>query len=852
MIELGMLLDATDARLDGPPATTVFPHWCYDSRLAEPGQFFVALKTERRDGHTFIADAVRNGCTGVLCEHSPGPLPGVTVVVVGDVRGALEAWAGAILRRYAPVVVGVTGTVGKTTTKRAIATLLQGLGPVFRSRRSFNSLLGLPIALDSLGPEHRFAVLEMGVDRFGEMARLAELFPPRVAVVTNVAPAHLQYLRDEAHIAAEKSELVAALPPQGQAVLNADDCRVREMARRSQAPVIWYSLEAAPHDLPVPGEMLVASDVEVSLEGTRYTLHWQGESRRCGWALLGRHSVYLALAAVGAALACGMSLDAATERLRLVEPQAGRLRPLPGRNRSTLLDDTYNASPRSLLAALDTLAELPARRRIAVLGDMLELGDVAVELHREAGRRAAEVVDLLVTKGDLAAEIAAGARATRPAAPPPIVTHTTADAIAAAERDLGPGDLVLVKGSAAARMEIVVAGLLPPGKRAESLLVRQERAFDVLRIGAPDRPTWLEIDLHAIGGNVEALRRIVGPRVAIMAVLKADAYGHGAVRTARTVLQHGTAALAVATIGEAAALRDAGIAAPILALGYTPPWQVREALRRDVQLAVFDGEVARECAAAAAELALPARVHVKVDTGMARLGLRPEDAPGLLAELQSRPRVEVVGLFTHFATADSADETFAREQLRRFNAVAEAVSKAGLRPPLVHAANSAAIFRFPEAHFDLVRPGIAVYGLDPGPETLCPGGFQAALAFKTAIAQVKTLPPGSPVSYGATYVTRRQERIATIPVGYADGFRRAPSWREVLVHGRRAPVVGRVCMDYTMIEVTGIPGVVVGDEVVLIGRQGDDAITAEAAASWLGTINYEVVAAILPRVPRLV
>ena len=851
MIELGALLETTGARLAGAARATTFSDWCYDSRLAQPGQIFVAVKTERRDGHAFIEDAVRGGCTGVLCERAPEPLPDVTVVVVDDVRRALQAWASATLARYGPTIVAVTGTVGKTSTKRAISTLLEGLGPVFRSRRSFNSLFGLPIALGLLQPEHRFAVLEMGVDRFGEMARLAELFPPRVAVVTNVAPAHLQYLRDEDYIAAEKGELVAALPVDGYAVLNADDARVRGMAERTAGRIIWYSA-AETVDLPRSGALLRASTIDVGLEGTGFTLHYDHETYTCRVPLLGRHSVYTALAAIGAALACGASLPEVISRLGLVGRQAGRLRPLPGLNGSTILDDTYNASPRSTAAALAALAELPARRRVAVLGDMLELGARGEQLHREVGEQAAQVVDLLVTKGDLGAEIAAGARGARPNRPQPVVTHTTDDAVAAARRGLGRGDLVLVKGSAAARMEAVVARLLAPHARAEAALVRQEAAFDVLRVGGVDRPTWLEIDLAAIAGNMEALRRIVGPRVAIMAVLKADAYGHGAVRVARTVLQHGAASLAVATLGEAAALREAGIGAPILALGYTPPWQVREALRRDVHLTVFDREVANECALAAAELALPARVHVKVDTGMARLGLAPADSAKFLAYLRTLAGVEIAGLFTHFATADAADETFAREQLRRFSGVVTEVTGAGLRPALVHAANSAATLRFPEARFELVRPGIAVYGLDPSPATPCSADFQPALAFKTAIAQVKTLPAGSPVSYGATYVTERAERIATIPVGYADGFRRAPAWRAALVRGLRAPVVGRVCMDYTMLDVTNIAGVEVGDEVVLIGRQGADEISAEEVAGWLGTINYEVVSAILPRVPRVV
>src|ERR671932_1056897 len=632
MIELTTLLETTGGQLDGPAGATSFPDWCYDSRLAQKGQIFVAVKTERRDGHAFIADAVHNGCTGVLCERSPGPMPGVTIVVVDDVRRALQTWASATLRRYGPVVVGITGTVGKTSTKRAIATLLGGQGPVFRSRRSFNSLFGLPLALGTLDPADRFAVLEMGVDRFGEMARLTELFRPRVAVVTNVAPEHLQYLRDEDHIAAEKSELVAALPADGCAVLNADDPRVRAMAQRTEAPVIWYSTLDRPADLPRQGELLTASEIETGSDGTRFKLRSAAKAMAACVPLLGRHSVYIALAAVGAALACGVSLDEGVARLTLIERQAGRLQPLHGSNGSTILDDTYNASPRSMLAALDTLADLSGRRKIAVLGDMLELGDTAVSWHWEIGRRAVEIADLLITKGDLGAEIAAGTRSVRPEGPTPVVTYTTADAVAAVRCDLGPGDLVLVKGSADARMETVVAGLLAPGLDPSALLVRQEAAFDVLRIGTPDRPTWLEIDLQAIGTNVEALRRIAGPRVAVMAVLKADAYGHGAVRTAQTVLQHGADALAVATLGEAAVLRDAGITAPILALGYTPPWQVREALRRDVQLTVFDGEIARECAAAAVELALPAQVHVKVDTGMARLGLAPQHVLPFLVE----------------------------------------------------------------------------------------------------------------------------------------------------------------------------------------------------------------------------
>jgi alanine racemase len=306
----------------------------------------------------------------------------------------------------------------------------------------------------------------------------------------------------------------------------------------------------------------------------------------------------------------------------------------------------------------------------------------------------------------------------------------------------------------------------------------------------------------------------------------------------------------VATLGEARALREAGVGAPVLVLGYTPPWQAREAALRGVDCTIWDAEAALAFAAAAADVGRTARVHLKVDTGMARLGLRPEDVVPLLRLLRERGGPPVAGLYTHLATADSADEHFAREQLRRFDAVVLAAEAAGLRPPLVHALNSAGILRFPEARYDLVRPGIALYGLCPSAETPLPPGFRPALSFHTEVAQVRELAPGETVSYGRTFAAARPTRIATLPVGYADGLRRSPPWREVLVRSRRAPIVGRITMDYAMVDVTDIAGVRPGDPVVLIGSYGEERISADEVAGWLGTISYEVVSTILPRVPR--
>jgi alanine racemase len=313
--------------------------------------------------------------------------------------------------------------------------------------------------------------------------------------------------------------------------------------------------------------------------------------------------------------------------------------------------------------------------------------------------------------------------------------------------------------------------------------------------------------------------------------------------------------LGVATVSEAEPLRRAGIDVPILVFGYIAPWQAREAVRMNLRATLFAPDLARALSQAATDLNGQIPVHVKVDTGMARLGLRAEDVEGIVRfceEVRSLPGLIFEGVFTHFATADAADQTYAMRQLDRFERVLAALDARGLRPPIIHAANSAAALALPQSRYDMVRPGIAIYGLSPSDEVRLPEGFDPALAFKTQVAQVKDIPAGEGVSYGATYVTTAPTRIAVLPVGYADGFRRAPAnWGEVLVRGARAPLVGRVCMDQCMIDVTHIPGVRQGDEVVLIGRQGEDELTADEVARKLGTIAYEVTSELLARVPRI-
>ena len=403
-------------------------------------------------------------------------------------------------------------------------------------------------------------------------------------------------------------------------------------------------------------------------------------------------------------------------------------------------------------------------------------------------------------------------------------------------------------------MERVVERLLAPAQDPSDLLVRQNPGWKQRVFLPHERPTWVEIDLAALARNVELAKAAAGPTVELMIVLKADAYGHGAVPVARTALLHGASSCGVACLSEAIVLREAGVRAPVMILGYVPAWQARDIVRYGLSVAVYSRDLAMHLSAAAEAVgAAPIPVHVKVDTGMTRLGLQPEEALDFCDDLSRLPGIALQGIFTHFATADAGrEDPFAQQQLDRFESLMSTLRDAGHRFPYVHSANSAALLNGLVVG-NLVRVGILAYGLDPSEQTGCPEGFSPVLAFKTRIAQVKSVPAGACVSYGCNFVTRRPSTIAVIPVGYGDGFRRSPtSWNFVLVRGRRAPIAGNVCMDMAMLDVTDVPGVKEGDEVVLIGEQGSERISADDVARSLGTINYEVVTQILPRVPRTI
>src|SRR5438105_37272 len=585
MIYLNYLLEATNGILAYPGKQSHFDAFSHDTRQLIPGEMFVAVRGEHGDGHDYLLDAVQRGAVGLLLEarvlaalaeetRAVLERAGVATIAVADTRIALQQYARFILERWHPIVIAVTGSTGKTSTKEAIASVLSSGFATFRSWQNYNDLLGLPLSLGRLEERHEYAVLELSCDHPGEISDLCRITRPHIGVLTNISPAQLRYFRTVERLASELGTLLTSLPQDGMAIVN----------------------------------------------GAR------------------------------------------------------------------LLSDTHNAVPAAVMAGLETLKALPAGRRIAILGDMFRLGHFEEEAHRMIGRKAASCVDYLILRGEYAAMVAASAQQAGLSVEQIIITSTHEDAARAAcqiieapEKQRAtlhnatlPADAILIKGSEEARMERVTELLMAQPALAPEQLVRQTPGWKQIVVMRAERPTWVEIDLSAIANNTRQIKAMVGPQVRVLASLKADAYGHGALKVARTVLHNGSSMLWVATVSEATPLREAGINAPILVFGYVPPWQMREAVRLGLTVTLYAIESAQALAPGAIALRPTVKVPVKVDSGMGRLGIRAEQVEEVLAllrEILALPGLELEGIFTHFAMADTQDLTHARMQLARFQSV---------------------------------------------------------------------------------------------------------------------------------------------------------------------------------------
>jgi Alr-MurF fusion protein len=844
MINLNDLLKSANGQLFGEAVAQLFTDFCFDASNAKPSQLFVALRTAHGDTHYAIAEAIKNGVSGILCHEPPvEDTTNLTVIIVKNSLDTLLMWSRYVLGRMGAKVVAVIGSSGQSVAARALTTVLSKKFTVQEGDLDTEGLLNIPRSVARLQPEAQYVIMKLSPTTPNEMAEMLQACQPTTVVLNHVDSVAMMAFKDVGQLLQEYALALNSLSPNDLVVLNFDDDKARELSSRTRAQVKTVGIDNF-------GADMMAMNIVVGVERTGFDVRYSSEKYVGRWSpLLGKHQLYGALSALMVGVHLDIPIEDCLRALSQVSAIPGRMNPLVGKNDCMLVDDTYHANLYSTLSLLDWIKDVKAERQrtIFVMGDLDNLGTNSQYAYRTIGARAAEVSDYIVTLGTEASIV--GRSAIDKEMPPKqiITTYGIQDAIRALqELNLTADDVVVVKGGNSSRLESVVKRLLKDPNDSVKLVRQDDSTFVDIPIRTL-RPSWKEIDGDALAKNIRAIRATLASDVTMMAVVKSNGYGHGAIVTARTALASGANYIGVANMAEALELRDAGITAPILVLTYLPIHAVRQAISENITATVYDLNSAQQYDRAARSANGRLKVHVKIDSGMGRLGILVDDAVTVFRYFNALNFLEIEGLYTHFATADENAE-FAMQQYEKFRSTLRVLRAGGFQFKYVHAANSPATLLNVDFHFTMVRTGVMMYGLQASSLKPVPEEVTPVMSWKTTVLQVKTVPKGHGVGYGRSYITDSQRIIAVLPIGYADGLRRSPkTWKEVLIHGRRAPLIGRVSMEKCVVDVTDIHGVSSGDEVVLLGKQGTDRITAEEIGEWLGTINYEVTTTILPR-----
>ncbi len=814
------ICDAVGGRIAGAaPAGAVVEHLLTDSRhiAFAPSSLFFALQGPRRDGHAFIADAYRQGVRyfAVRKAPDPGAFPDACFIEVDDVLAALQALAAWRRRQFHIPVIGITGSNGKTIVKEWLFQLLHPDRHMVRSPRSFNSQVGVPLSVWQIQPEHELAIFEAGISRSGEMARIAPVIQCNLGVFTALGDAHSEGFPS---IEDKLREKLTLFQPAERIFYGAGDERVDQAIRALGKPVFrWGAAEDA--ELRLLGEKTSADQRHTSLEA-----QYQGRILHIDIPFSDRASIHNAMLCWCILLYYGLPDEVIRERMARLEPVEMRLEMREAVNDSTLINDSYNSDLNALAIALDFMArQASGRRRTIILSDILESNRAQEALYTT-------VADLLCEKG-VERVFAIGPQIKR------------------LEGKLPPGIETACFRDAEDFLHFV--NTHPEAFQQEIILIKGARRFGFERIA--DRlarkvhQTALEINLGALAHNLRQYQQLLAPGVRTMAMVKAAAYGSGSVETAKVLEQQQVDYLAVAYADEGVELRRSGVQLPVMVLN--PEEAVFDMmLRYRLEPELYSVRMLRSFARFCAGSEEPIPVHLKIETGMNRLGFAEGDWPELFGILQAHPQLRVVSVFSHLAASeDPRHDDFTLRQAARFERAYAALCEVVGYSPLRHLLNSSGIARFPQYQYDMVRIGIGLYGLDSAARARL--NLQSVLCLRAAISQIKILADGDTVGYGRRGAGMPGMRIATISIGYADGLLRAAGngRYSLLIRGRRAPIVGNVCMDMCMADVSGIPEAREGDPVVVFGPD----LPVEELARALGTIPYEVLTGISPRVKRV-
>lgn len=783
----------------------------FDSRkIHQAGNsLFVALKTERNNGHKFIETAYRSGVRNFLVSEWNLQLQDASYILVEDTLQAIQLLAETNRRKFNGLSIGITGSNGKTWIKEWLHSCLSKHKKTYRSPRSYNSQLG--VALSSLGipSDAEVAILEAGISQAGEMENLEEMIQPDLGIFTNILSAHAENFESKTQHILEKLKLFSNCK---KLIVSSNYPEIIEQAKSQNIPLfVWGKNEN--DDLIILQSRNTKSRCELHLT-------FQNHFFELNIPFNDEASVENAMHVCAAMLECGIQTSEISKELAHLQPLEMRLEFIKGKRNCTIINDTWSADLDSLRIALEAMDEQLLDKRTLIVSDLFETGSQPGELYPTL------------------AELCARKKVTR--------------VIGIGEQISRFAHFFKMEKQFFISTEALINHLPILDFREECILLKGARIFEFERIASQlqekTHETVLEINLSAMIENLNFYRSLAGKNVKTMAMVKAFAYGSGSIEIAHMLQFHGIDYLAVAYADEGIALRKAGITCPILVLSPETD-SISDMLEYNLEpeiysfrmLHLFLAELGRR------NQDETARVQIKLDTGMHRLGFEEKEIPELIEKIKSEPRLQVVGVFSHLAASgESEHDDFTLQQIEVFKRCSAMIQVAFGKNIFRHILNSSGIKRFPNARFEMVRLGIGLYGIGQDEEQ---NYLRDVSRLQTTLSQIRTLEPPETVGYSRKGKLSRASRIATVPVGYADGFlRKLGNGNSGLrIHGKFAPTIGNICMDMCMVDITDIPEAREGDKAIIFENSKDIRRLAET----LETIPYEILTGVSERVKRV-
>lgn len=778
-------------------------HLLTDSRRisALEGSVFFCIQGERHDGHDYIPELYKKGIRNFVVEKEVdiAQFESANVLMVTHAIEALQKVVSAHRSSFDLPVIGITGSNGKTIVKEWLYQLLNKDFAIVKNPGSYNSQIGVPLSVWGIEQKHQLGIFEAGISKPNEMAKLQAIIQPSIGIFTNIGPAHAEGFSSIEEKIQEKLKLFGSVKI---LVFCADHKLIKEAIKQTKLNTLRWGFDES-------------SDIKITqISEGKVELQWKKNFYAITIPFSDKALIENCLHCIAVMLHFNYSEGEINNRIRSLSSVSMRLELKRGIANTYIIDDTYNNDLAGLAVALNYLESLPQKNKALILSDIFQSGLPEDELYQR--------ISQLVSRHKLSFFVGIGERISlyRQLFHNAHFYQHTDNFIEALPTFSFSDEVILIKGARVFSFEKIVR-------------VLQQKHHH----------TVLEINLSSFIGNFNKLKTRLKPKVKVMAMVKALAYGSGIEEIASTLQYHKVDYLGVAYADEGMQLRLRGISTPIMIMN---PGEAsfETCLAHDLEPEIFSIRMLRILIESLRGRS--AKIHLKIETGMHRLGIEESEIPEAVALLKSNPQIRIVSVLTHLSASDSSThDAFTRQQVDKFQRSYQLISEGLSIKPLRHVLNSAGVLRFPEYQFEMVRFGIAMYGVAPSPDL---PGLDCVLSLKSVISQIKELPAGASVGYGREALNNTPRKIATIAIGYADGFSRSLSKGKgkVLVHGKLAPVIGNVCMDMTMIDITDIEANE-GDEVLIFGKD----LPVELMADWAGTIPYEILARIGERVKRV-